>query len=333
MGCTICNCASNGMNNTGYACVPIFYSTKMIILVPTYKTDGTRNYISSSDTLNQAFFDGKINTGNTFGTDASGRWYPLPQMKNVEDTRGDNIYETFDDLSTVFIQEAVRTFKGEITVLPEIGAVSPQLKGTIESARCSSMSAYYVDINGNLIGKYEGGDKTKLYPEQIDSQSLSVKFQKFSLKDKGSQKLMLSFNINIVEKDEDYAMIQCSDLDGVVLLNLRGLIDVCGEYSEIGPDGFVLTTSTDFGTFKTPGYMTGLVAADFMSSNTGLTSKIYNETTSADVTITGVTESPDGTYAITFAPQTPGDILTVNISKSGFQFTCIEDVPLVITVS
>lgn len=254
-------------------------------------------------------------------------------MKNVEDTRGDNIYETFDDLSTVFIQEAVRTFKGEITVLPEIGAVSPQLKGTIESARCTSMSAYYVDINGNLIGKYEGGDKTKLYPEQIDSQSLAVQFKKFSLKDKASQKLMLSFNINIVEKDEDYAMVQCSDLNGVVLLNLRGLVDVCGEYSEIGPDGFVLTTETNYGTFKTPGYMSGLITDNFVTA-LGAAGFIRNETTDADVALNDCIESPDGTYTISFlATQTPGDILTVRIVESGFDFDCITDDPLVITVS
>lgn len=69
MGCIICNCASNGMNNTGYACVPIFYSTKMIMLVPTYKSDGTKNYIASTDTLNQAYFDAKINNA-----DAAQRW-------------------------------------------------------------------------------------------------------------------------------------------------------------------------------------------------------------------------------------------------------------------
>jgi hypothetical protein len=329
MGCIICNCASNGMNNTGYACVPIFYSTKVIILVPTYKEDGTRNYISSGTTLNQAFFDAKI----AATTAAGERWYPLPQLKNVEDTRGDNLYETFDDLSTVFIQEAVRTFKGEITVLPEIGAVSPQLKGTIESARCTSMSAYYVDINGNLIGKYEGGDTTKLYPEQIDSQSLAVKFQKFSLKDKASQKLMLSFNINIVEKDEDYAMVQCSDMNGVTLLTLRGNVDVCADISEIGPEGFIMTTTTNYGTFKNPGYVTGIDYNDFVSSGTGLTSRIYNETDAADVLITDLTESPDGTYSIEFAAQTVGDSLIVNIEKDGFDFSCIADSPVVITVS
>ena len=231
MSCQICDCASNGMNNTGYACVPIFGTTKMLFFVPTYKADGTRNYISSGTTLNQAFFDAKIASD----TAAAERWYPSPQMKNVVDERGDPTYETFDDLSVVFIQENSRKFMGEITVLPEIGAVAPQLKGKLESSRCTSFSVYYVDIFGNLIGKYEGTDKTKLYPEAIDAQSLYVGFKKSSLKDKTSQKLILAFNVNTTESDSDYAMIQCSDLNGVVLLNIRGLIDVCGDYSEIGP--------------------------------------------------------------------------------------------------
>ena len=81
---------------------------------------------------------------------------------------------------------------------------------------------------------------------------------------------------------------------------------------------------------------TGLVIADFIDTNPGSLGqpgKIYNTTTGLSVTVTGVTESPDGTYAITFAAQTPGDSLAIYIYKTGADFQCILDVPLVITVS
>lgn len=332
MSCQICDCNSSGMNNTGFACVPIFYSTKKIIFVPTYKSDGTKNYIASSDTLNQAYFDAKIASD----TPADERWYPSPSMKNVVDERAEPTYETFDDLSTVFIQEAVRKFLGEITVLPEIGAVAPQLKGKLESSRCTQFSVYYIDTNGNLIGKYEGTDKTKLYPEAIDAQSLYVGYMKTSLKNKTSQKLILTFNVNTTEKDQDYAMIQCSDLNGVVLLDLRGLVDVSGTYSDIGTDGFTIATTTDFGTFKNPGYWTGLVAADFIDSNPaslGQPAKVYNLTTDTSVAVT-VAESPDGTYAVTLAtPQSPGDEIRVYIYDTGADFTEIYDNPVTIAAS
>jgi hypothetical protein len=78
---TVCNCEV-GLSNTGLPnCAPIADVTKRIILVPIFANDGTRNeYEVATTTFNQVFFDGKINEA-----DASKRWFPLPDIENIED--------------------------------------------------------------------------------------------------------------------------------------------------------------------------------------------------------------------------------------------------------
>lgn len=302
MTCQSCSC-NVSLSNTGSACTPIMQVTKQLILVPKYDNDGDRNKVLFTDVLNQAYFTALINQA-----DPTKRWYPLPELKNIEDVRGDNIIETFEDQSSVFIQEGARTFSGLMIASIGSGAGSAQLKGKIESFRCTEFGAYHIDKNGNLIGSLTE-DGLGLYPIDIDPQSLSAMLMKTT--DTTIQKLNIRFNYSTLECDENLRMIAASELGGANLLGLRGLITVYPEYSNIDNTTFTAKLYTDFGTPANPVVVKGLVAADFA---------LFNVDDNASVTIVSVTESPDGTYVFTFASQDNGEELRLTPTKNGYDF-------------
>lgn len=305
MSCTACACDA-GLSNTGTGCTPIMQVAKKIIITPIYDDAGARNSVLLSATLNQAYFDGKVND-----SDASQRWFPLPELKNVEDVRGDNINESFEDQSSVFIQEGSRTFKGLMIGNSGTGAGSPQLKGKIEAARCVEVGVFVIDKAGNLIGKISA-DGLSLEPIEIDSQSLSAMLIKTT--DSTIQKLTVMFSFAADERDEDLRMISCDEQGSANLLALRGLLNVCATYTDVDSDEFTAELTTEYGTPKNPGHDKGLVIGDFA---------LYNVTDSASVTILTLTESPDGFYRFTFANQTLGDELRLTPTKAGRDYTCV----------
>ena len=64
------------------------------------------------------------------------------------------------------------------------------------------------------------------------------------------------------------------------------------------------------GTALNPIKFSGAVSADFL---------LYNNTTSASVSVTAVENLPlEGNYTLTYTAQTAGDSLTLSIDKPGF---------------
>lgn len=317
MSCKVCDCGA-GLSNTGNGCSPIMKTAKMLIAVPIYDNDGTRNGITLADTLNQAYFDALINQ-----IDVSKRWFPYPQMKNVEDVRGDNKTETFKDQSQLFVSEGIRSFKAWIVGLD----ATTVIKGKIEAGRCVKMGFFIIDLDGNLIGNISA-DGLTLYPIRIDENSLAAKFMKSS--DDELQKIELTFNFNSTEKDENLKMITCAELGDVQLLDLVGLLDVCATITNITQTGFTATLETEFGSALNKVKDEGLESADFVSSVTAVVSKIRNSTDAADVAITSVTESAPGVYDFVIPSQDIGDTLILKPLKSGREYTCVVDAPFVI---
>jgi len=103
----------------------------------------------------------------------------------------------------------------------------------------------------------------------------------------------------------DETSIDVKDLDGLIDVN-------AGAASSIATTGFVSVLTYDYGTQVTKQKFKGGVIADFT---------LYNETTTSSVTITGCTESPDGTYTFTYVAQTSADVLTLALVKDGFEMT------------
>jgi hypothetical protein len=73
--------------------------------------------------------------------------------------------------------------------------------------------------------------------------------------------------------------------------------------------GFVSKIDTIYGAKYDSTVFAGGVLADFT---------LYNETTASSVTITSVTEAPDGTYTFVIPAQSSADVLTLTFSKLGF---------------
>jgi hypothetical protein len=278
--------------------------TKKTILVPIFADDGTRNKVLLTSVLNQTFFDNLVNH-----VDPSKRWFPLPEIKNVEDVRGENISETFEDQSSVFIQEGNRSFKAWMIGSSGTGAGSPQLKAKIEAARCVEIGVYIIDKAGNLIGKISS-DGLSLEPIAVDSQSVSAKLIKTT--DSTIQKLELMFNFSADECDEDLRMITEAEQGGANLLGLRGLLNIDSIIDNETTTSFTAELITEYGTPINKGHDKGLVIGDFA---------LFNVTDNLAVVITTVVESPDGTYTFTFPAQTSADVLRLTPTKAGRDYT------------
>lgn len=297
-----CDCSLSYTNTGTPDCKTLMAVAKKIILVPTYDSTGVLNKIAVGDTLNAAYFTALINQA-----DGSKRWYPLPEIANVEDARGEPIYETLADGKKVFVADANRMFKAWLIKQPA------QLKAKLDNWRCLGMSVYFVDKEGSLIGKTDGTD---FYPIAVDNDTLFVNLVKTT--DTTTQKLEISFEFMSTEDDGDLRIIT-EDEHGDDFMAREGLLDVnMAAATSIATTGFVTVMTLDYGTFKTKDIATGFVAGDFA---------IYNVTDAASVAVGTCVESPAGTYTFTFAAQTAADILRLTPSHNGFEFT-----PILITI-
>jgi len=290
-----CRC-NVGLSNTGTECTPLMAVQKKIILVPYFDGDGNINEVDLTSTFNQAFFDALVNQA-----DRTKRWFPLPEMKNIADERGEDIFEEFEDTSRAFIQQGARTFTGLL-----IGH-TPQLLGKIKSARCVEVGIFVVDRDGNLIGSQLRDGF--LAPVRLDKESVSARLMKTT--DTTVQKLTLSFNFHVNENDEDLRMIASTEML-VSVASLRGLLDISPEYSSISTTDFTVELRTDYGTPINPVLDEGLLTANF---------SLFNVTTALAVVITSVVESPDGVYDINFAAQASTNVLRLTPSKAGRDYT------------
>jgi hypothetical protein len=165
-----------------------------------------------------------------------------------------------------------------------------------------------------------------MLPIEIDAQSVYAGFVKATKTQ--NQHLALMFNFAATENDGDLKTIECSEIDGYDILMLRALLDICAELVEQTATTLKLKLKSNFGSAKNPYTADGLVANDFISSDDAATSQIWNETDQANVAISGVVESPDGTYELTFAAQDPGDVLIPFAKKAGYNFDCLKENPI-----
>lgn len=298
----ICNCSLT-LSNTG---VPgkqsIAAVTKKLVFVKMYDDDGVRNSIASTDTLDQAYFDALVNQA-----DASKRWYPTPEIKNITDERGDPTTETFTDNTVAVTIAGARTFTG---VMLSMGSV---FLGKLEAIACNNVGVYYIDNCGKLSGTISA-DGTKLYPVEIADGSFDVRLLKAA--DTAIAKVQVSFTVSALEKDANLRIAEPeSDAD---LLKLSGLLDVNAATSGESTTGFVSALTLDYGSFGDAIKVKGWALADF---------SLYNETSASSVAITSVTESPQGTYTFVIPAQSPADVLTLTGSKAGYDLSASITVP------
>jgi hypothetical protein len=274
------------------------------ILVPLIANDGTFNKIDPSATLNDAYFTALINEA-----DDSKRWYPTGKLKNVTTDRADPILETFEDGSSVFIRDGIRNFTAMI------------IKGSFELAkqfnanRCSTFGIFIVDLDGNILGTTKTGSDY-LYPIAVDAATFYAK--PVFTTDTTIQKIMLQGQWDVLQKDDDLRMISASSITAANIVNLKGLMNVYATIVSTSTTTMVLDLYAKVGNIVTNYPIEGLVTADFVSSDTGSTSKMYNITDASDLTV-AATESTtvDGRYTLTYTGAVASEVLQPLIKKNG----------------
>ena len=287
-----CKCDS-GLSNTGRPnCVTLQSVTSKMVMVPLKDSTGAKNYLDLTATLNEAFF-----TALTNETDATKRWFPLPQFENVELAKADSTFEEAPSGRKVFIKQGKRSFAGELW------SETPQFLAKIQNNRCVDFGVYIIDVNGNLVGSKEG---TKLYPIPVDNESFEGKLM-FAT-DSAIQKIMIGFDFYRLF-DEGSLWVVTPEEAGLDFNNLEGLLDVNIAFGTPTTTGVVATLTLDYGTAVSPLKVKGLVASDFL---------LYNVTQAGAVTKT-VTETADGVYAFVYTAITGStDKIKLSLVKDGY---------------
>lgn len=281
-----------------------------IVLVPLRDGDGTLNRVDYSLTLDDAYFQARINE-----SDSNARWYFLQGVKAVETERAEDEFEDFPDGTKSKIRDGIRSFS---FFVPDVDAYFHQKMEDFQCVR--GLGFFIVDRSGNLIGD-ESVDGF-LAPIPIQQNTFSSIFSYPT--DSAVGKEMISFDYKSTFKDSDLGYIAASDLAADADLDgYGGLLDLYGgTATAISTTGFTIPITYAFGGVN------GLAAEDIAEANF----EIYNETTASTVAISTMTESPEGTYAFTFAAQTSADVLQLRIASgvNGFDDTNLRSVDIVI---
>ncbi len=289
-----CNC-DMGLSNSGVpACVPIQSVTSTLIMVPLKSNAGVDNAIDLSVAV--PTWSSLVNQ-----SDASQRWFPLPQFENVELPKADSQFEEANSGRKAFLRQGVRSFSGELWADDS----SPTLLSKLQNNRCVEFGVYIVDVNGNLVGSKVGD---KLYPIAVDNPSFDPKYM-FAT-DSTISKIMVGFDFYRLFDEGTMYMITPEEA-GINFNDLEGLIDVnFADLTQVANTSVTFNAEFDYGTAYNPIKLKGLVASDF---------ELYNNTNSTSETIGSATENLplEGNYTIAFA-FVSAESYTLSISKDGY---------------
>jgi hypothetical protein len=287
----LCDCNLTLANTGANKCTPVFGVGVIPIIVPLTAADGTDNKIDlSSYTGSQAEWDAM-----TQNPDRTKRWYPLPKVKNVENLRGDAVFESFDDGSNEFVRQGTRTYQSELT------GKKTQILGNLESVGCTDVGIIFVDDCKQLIANEDGNFAC---PIPIDGNTWQVTL----VMPTGSTvaKLQLNFEFDSLAKDSDLGILEAS-ASIIDLSTLKGLSDMAYTYGTINAtDATVTLTTKTLSMIGVP--VEGILLSDWSA---------FNVNTQSVVAITLSAEGPAGTYQVDFAAQTAGDVIKLSTIYAG----------------
>lgn len=292
-----CTCNTAGGNTGVPFCSPLQGVMHNLIIVPKYGSDGSLNAIDlENDTLSEQYFIDKFNAPN--GKD---RFFPLPFMENVENTRAEALNETANSGNIYRIKQGTRTLTGAMF------KQSPRFLEKLEKWLCIDFGVYEIDNTGALAGTLSADGK-KLYPRYVLQGSFDGNYNYAT--DTTVQKIVISFQYDNAVKDSQIGLITAENLGGADLLNSNGLFDLhlkneSATATELTAD-FVL----DYGDVLNPIKIEGLTSSEIA---------IYNETDGQAVVIDSATENPAGRYEVAYSSGViSGDVLRVSLVKEGY---------------
>ncbi len=301
---SLCSCNDPVKNFGQPGCVGILERPEKLAFIQTTADDGTVNSILSTDTINQAFVEGKINEA-----DISKRWLPSPVLNKVNDTRGENNVFEIDGFS-INVSQGVRT-----VVFTVIDGASPELSESFNALGCRDISYWSWSVTGQIGGNDRIADE--LRPIRIKKKTMQSIFQPPNKENETPAMILVQFAISDLEDDKNIAFIDAgtgaNDVQ-VDISSFTGLIDV-----EMTIDPLVVTTTTTF-TFDAA-YIYGAVfdKEEFKGGVLADFTLVELLPTPAAAPMTSITEVSDGKYeAVITAPQTSGDTMQLSFSKTGF---------------
>lgn len=306
MALEFCSCKSKGKVAGRPGCVPSAKDTAFLFMFPTRDSAQAFNGILSTDTLNNAFFRGKIEE-----TDKSKAWRVLPLMTTPEFVRADPNTFTAGNIDIV-VSDGNKTFTANYYGED----ATPEFRAALQSYSCGSWSYLRVDTEGNIIGN--GKVSTELRGIQIAKNTLYANYKEATLSD--PQMITFSFTVSRLENDSNLKMVEASSIaDDVDILNLvdltaATLAPVSGTTTTVN-----VTAVSSYGDIFSPVPAEGLIdAADWY---------VFNTNTVAVVTVTSVDviDEDTGEYRLNFAAQTASDVVDVKLElSSGYESNTVQ---------
>lgn len=298
-----CKCG-DGFGNLGLPkCAvgenPIFKD----IFVPTFAADGTKNKILSTDLVDgklpESFVLGKLNASNP-----ADRWYPTPvDYEELNPSRTDRIQQTTARGTIYDIWKGVSVFEARLIDVPFSFA------SEIEKGKCIEMSVYHVSSTGELMGEVSD-DGTEFFPRRIQKNSLTA--DSYPATDTEKAYTLIRYQLDRLANEGNFLTLSGSEVD---LRELEGLIPVTLSQGSTPNTTTLLYIDAriKYGSFNNQEFVGKSDVGDWNA---------VNADTDAVLTLSGVTESPEGTYELTLSAPLVGGSVKVNYVETR---TSVED--------
>lgn len=286
-----CSDANSGLNLGGHGddCSTGMGVTRNIILLTRTKANGDTNGITiGTDTLNQAFFDGKFRDPSFVD-----RWLWSPIVDGIDNPIVDDNVETTPSGAIKFLSKGIRQL-----TLPFYTSQPYKLQKQFQSNACRGLGFLEVDGDGNTQGEYVDGI---FNGRKIQSQSFRANV--IIPTDGSSPRVDVVFNIDRSAKDSEVDFIANSSMGGYNMADTQPLSDV------VITNIVVSTTGMEFDLEQIVGGILNRFPA------TGLTDShldFFNVDSDAVEPIDSLTETTDGHYVAAFTtPISLGEFMEV----------------------
>ena len=300
------NCCETKRNFGHPLCISDFGVITSAILVPLKKDDGTANIYDLTAFNYTSIMDA------LYAIEAE-RWYPLPQMNNVEYAVADTLFEEANSGKKSHLRN------GKVSISAELWDKdgTATIKGKLSKVRCGQWGIIYITDANTIIGRrFVVGGVEYFAPIPLDAQSVDPKFM-FKT-DSVNQKVMLSFDLDRNFDDSTYYGIGGDEIwdvtDEVVksidFNDLPIIIDCTLKADTPTTTTVTIIVNDDYrqGTRITGvdaiGNVTGLLLADFYMKNI---------TDNTNEIITSVTETVPGSYDIVYPTMTSADEIEIGL--------------------
>ena len=303
-----CQCAGSPLNPGQPGCMPVVGRDKFPIYMPYTDGDGNLNGVPAGTVLDEAYLVAKLNE-----TDKTKRWFVFPEMFTVETPASENETEDIDSVPVPTGEE----IKQPATFQHINEEANPALLAAYQSLKCLDLGVIFGTYKGQLNGMNDGSGN--LVGIHIKGGTLSAQYMGPA---KGTvQKVLVSYLVDDLENDANRDFIDAADIAYPVkewFTNQPLEIIPLESSATTGFAQFRLDSLYGQVNFKSP--IEGIVTAD-VSPDLGVTSgEVYNVTqdTNQDGTLSEDSLNP-GFYTFTYsAPITLGDVIKVDIFKSGY---------------